>query len=107
MNILTDDDGETTVLAKGFGVAIVIGLLSLGMYRGEWVSNDVALKAVSDEGYTQAQITERHSILAAWYGCDEKDAACFKVTAKNSQGKPVKLVVCAGFVFKAVTVRHE
>ena len=84
---------------------VALALLAVMSVRGYFVKDEVALHAVAASGYTDAVITNRHNVWPGMFGCDGKDAVGFTMSATNAQKQRVELLVCAGLVFKAATVR--
>ena len=75
------------------------------LFRGAFVSQDVAVRAVEALGFSDIQVTDHSWFAVGMRGCDGKDAARFTVQAKNTTGKKVGVYVCSGLVFKGATVR--
>jgi hypothetical protein len=83
-------------------IVLILGLIFLPM---AYLDNGVALRAAETSGYTDARVLDSHYFFSSMYGCSKGDDAAFDVAAKNPQGKPVQIVVCAGWPFKGATVR--
>lgn len=84
---------------------LIASILFLGC--GEFVSQDRAVKAATDEGYTHVTVTGQHGISPHYVGgCDSSDSVAFDVTATNNQQRRVSFTVCCGLVMKGCTIRH-
>ncbi len=97
-----------TLMASGVMVlTVILGAITLltSAGCGSFVDEGKALRAVKDDGYTDASITDRHVIVPGMFGCDDKDSVGFDVKATNVNGTKVKLIVCCGLI-KACTIRH-
>lgn len=84
---------------------VTVLLFLLAACRGYLVSDEVAIHTAVSAGYTSPRITDRHNIAPGFWGCGEGDAVGFEVDAKNPNGQPVHILVCAGWLFKSATVR--
>lgn len=87
----------------GFVLAFIFTLLITS--RGLFVSNDIAINALEDQGYTNVEITNKHWFMFGLIGCADSDAAKFDVIATNPSGNKVELYVCSGWPFKGSTIR--
>ena len=63
-----------------------------------------ALQAARDFGFSEPKIKAEHVISPEFYGCSSSDSVGYEVEALNSEGKPVLLAVCGGYL-KGYTVR--
>lgn len=61
-------------------------------------------RAVKTMGFTRPQIVDK-SYASSWAGCGRDDGVAFDVQAVSPSGAPVNLLVCGGYVMKAMTVR--
>lgn len=86
------------------GYILAAGAFVVCMGLGSCVDDAVAMRALSDQGFTDARIRERSNWLAWANGCDGSDAVAWQVDAKR-EGKPVRLTVCSGAIWKGATVR--
>lgn len=85
---------------------VVVVLFVAAQFRGALVSNDVGVQALTNQGYTNIQVTDNAFFLVGLRGCGNADAARITATATNSQGKEVTMYVCAGWPFKGATLRN-
>lgn len=71
--------------------------------------DDEAIKALSDQGFSDISITDRGCFFAAMEGCDEKDGNWYHANATNPAGRKVNMLVCCGakLSFKGCTVRSK
>ena len=86
--------------------AIVFIMACMGM--GSCVDDSVAMRALADQGFTDARIRSRSNFFSWANGCDGTDSVAWQVDAKRD-GRPVRLTVCSGAIWKGATVRsaHE
>ena len=96
-------DFSASILSVLLFLVLIIG--SCG--RGALVNEDVAVRALDTQGYSDIKITDSAWFAVGLRGCDEKDAARFTATAKNPAGKQVKVYVCTGWIFKGATIRTK
>ena len=107
---MTSTKDRNVIDYMAYSVMVITAILGIATVMtstgcGNLVNDETALRAVKDEGYTAATITEKHTIVPGLYGCDDKDTAGFDVTATNVTGAKVNLTVCCGII-KACTIRH-
>ncbi|MDO8492156.1 MAG: hypothetical protein Q7S34_00755 [bacterium] len=88
-------------------VVFMFFVLFLSTLPGKWVSQDIAIRALEKQGYTNVQITEHNWFLVGFSGCDDSDVARFKARATNPVGKKVEVFVCTGWLFKGATIRTD
>lgn len=93
-------DGSFVVLLVVFAIIA----LAFGCGRGVLVNENVAVRTLESQGYTDIHVTDHSWFAIGWRGCDEKDAARFTVRAKNPAGKEVTVYVCSGLL-KGGTIR--
>ena len=84
-------------------LAFMSFLLIVGAGRGCMVSELQARGALEGAGYTEGKLLKKSTWLATFDGCS--DVAAFTYSAKNPIGTPIVVVVCAGWPFKAATIR--
>lgn len=97
-------------VADGLIALVIIGVLVFiagGCFGGAFVSDDVAIKALRTQGYSNIKIVEKNWFLPGLTGCDSRDAVQFKVKAKNPVGNNVEVLVCSGWLFKGATIRTK
>jgi hypothetical protein len=88
-------------------IAVVIVLaVFFGCFRGAFVDESVAVRALEKSGYSHVRITDHKWFVVGLRGCG-RDAARFDAIARNPAGQEVKVFVCAGWLFKGATVRFE
>jgi hypothetical protein len=88
-----------------FLVVLVISFFAF--CSGCLVSEDVAIRALETQGFSNVRVTDKHWILVGMQGCSDSDAAKFDAEATNSAGRRVQLYVCAGWLWKGATVRTQ
>jgi hypothetical protein len=99
---------STTIILSILAVIFGIGVLTNSSgCRGVLVNNANTIKAVGDQGYSQVRVISSHIFFVSWRGCGRSDSAAYSMRAKNSLGREVNLIACAGWPFKGVTVRTE
>jgi hypothetical protein len=84
-------------------LVLVIFFVVVG--RGIFASQDVAVRALEAQGYSDIQIVDHAWFAVGLRGCDDKDAARFTAKVTNPAGKSAELYVCTGVIFKGGTVR--
>lgn len=99
-------------MKDSIGVTVFMFLLVLvvsigACSRGVLVREDVAVRALEIQGYSDIKVTDSAWFAVGYRGCDEKDAARFTAVAKNPAGKQVQVYVCTGWPFKGATVRTK
>lgn len=82
---------------------IVLSLLVTAC--GALVDTDRVARAVEKQGYRNVKIVNKHIFFVTWRGCGKDDDVAFKAMAVNAAGQQVDITVCAGWLFKGVTVR--
>lgn len=98
--------------SSGFGwvgglfiLVLVVAAAFLGVGRGVFASEDLAVRTLEAQGYSDIKITDHDWFFVGLRGCDEKDAARFTAEVTNPAGKPANVYVCTGAFFKGGTVR--
>jgi prepilin-type N-terminal cleavage/methylation domain-containing protein len=89
-----------------FIVAIICVAFS-SVFRGMLVNEDVAIRALEKQGYSDIKIISHNWFLVGVRGCDGKDAAKFTARVKNPAGKDTEVFVCTGWIFKGATIRTD
>jgi len=84
---------------------LIIAMLFVGIFGGMFVSEQVAIKALDDQGYSNIKITHHAWFLISLRGGDKRDAARFTAVATNPAGKTVTIYVFTGWLFKGATIR--
>ena len=74
---------------------------------GRFVDEDVAIRALRNQGFNDIQIVGKHIWFVQFQGCGVGDAAKFDIEAVNPRGYPVQVYVCAGFWVKGATIRSN
>jgi hypothetical protein len=93
---------------KGWNVIFVILFLVglfIGLFRGILASEDVAVRALEAQGYSNIQIVDHAWFAVGFRGCGESDAARFTARATNPAGNSTEVYVCTGVFFKGGTIR--
>ena len=72
---------------------------------GVLVDKEDVILAVAKQGYSDVKIMSSSYVMVETAGCSSSDSAAFEVSALNPLGKRVKLIACAGWPFKGVTIR--
>lgn len=83
-------------------VAIVLWLV---FCRGIIVNQDVAVRTLETQGFSDIQVAGSAWFLVGFRGCDAHDATRFTMRAKNPLGTEVNVYVCTGAFFKGGTIR--
>ena len=92
---------------KLFIALIVLGIITVGIMRGSFVKEDVAVRSLEIQGYSNIQITSKDWLAPSLRGCGRGDAVRFVAEATNPVGKMVEVYVCAGWPFKGATIRTK
>ena len=87
------------------GMFLVLSLLCGGCMRGALVSEDVAIRALETQGYSDIKVTEHAYFALNLRGGHRDDAARFTCKAKNPAGKQVTVYVFSGWLFTDATIR--
>ncbi len=89
------------------GPLIVVMLIVALIFEsfGMLVSKDRAVKALTDQGFSNITVTKRAWFLVGMRGCSGSDAVRFTAKATNPAGKNVEIYVCTGLLFKGATMR--
>lgn len=68
-----------------------------------------AIRALSDNGFSDITITDSSAIAPNWDGCGSDDGAVYHAKATNPAGKRVNVIVCCGgsLSFKGCVVRSK
>jgi hypothetical protein len=91
---------------KSVLLACLLALTLSGCGLGYLVSEDAAVRALKDQGFTNITITGKSVLTASMWGCSDSDDVRFTATATNPAGKHVEVYVCSGFL-KGSTVRSK
>ena len=87
-------------------VLAIVGIL-LTSIRGVFASQDVAVRALEKQGYSNVRIINHGWLFVGFRGCSETDAAKFDAVAVNYAGKKTKVFVCMGWPLKGATIRTD
>lgn len=88
-------------------VAISIGALFVFVMPGVFIDEDVAIRTLETQGFSDVRITGKRIFFVGIGGCGKGDDARFSAVATNPIGKEVEVFVCAGWPFKGATVRTK
>lgn len=87
---------------------IFIMFFAMFFARGVFVDNVRPVEEVMKvHGYTEYTITDKDIFFINFRGCQLGEAAKFEVSAVNSNGESVNLLVCTGWPFKGATIRVD
>lgn len=89
-------------------LGLIVSILSFTLV-GCWTNDNEALKALDDQGFSEATITERGAVFAQWEGCGNDDGNWYHAIATNPHGKRVNVLICCGgaLQFKGCVVRSK
>ena len=90
-----------------FGFVLLLLIFLCWALRGFLVNESVAVNAMTSAGYSDVQVVEKYHFYPLAHGCDDSDAAGFKVSAVNPQGKRITAIVCSGLMLKGATIRFK
>jgi len=88
-------------------IVVVILIMLLSLSRGIFVKEEVAIRALETQGYTDIEITDKAWFLIGLRGGEKTDAARFTAETNNPIGKKVKVYVFSGWLFKGATIRTK
>jgi hypothetical protein len=88
-------------------ILVVVAVIFLSVFRGAFVGEDIATRALEKQGYSDIRITKHNWFLIGLRGCDARDAAKFTAKVKNPAGKDAEVFVCTGWIFKGATIRTD
>jgi hypothetical protein len=97
--------GSGWVYLIAFVALLLFGVI-VGGSCSAMVSDDKAINAVEDAGYTDVEILSRSWFLIEWRGCGKGDDVRFTVRGTNVRGEVREFYVCAG-VLKGGTIRSK
>ena len=98
---MANNDSKAGVICTLVMVAFVGTILAATCAAGSDTS--APRRALEAQGFTDI-IVHSGSPAASLFGCGKDDALAYEATAKRD-GRPVRLTVCCGLVFKSCTVR--
>lgn len=84
---------------------IIVLMIVFSMFRGAFVNQDIAVRALDTAGYTEIEIIDEAFFFMALRGGEKSDAARFHAKAINPVGKEVDVYVFSGWLFKGATIR--
>ncbi len=93
------------LLVFALWLLFLLGCLFVGCCGGMFVDEDVAVKALETQGFSNVQVVEKDWVFVCFKGGDGYDNVKFTAIATNPAGKTVEVCVFAGWPFKAATVR--
>ncbi len=86
-------------------IVFILAVLFIAFGRGVFVNQNVAVRTLEAQGYSNIQIVNHAWFAVGFRGCDQNDAARFTAKVINPAGKPAEVYVCTGVIFKGGTVR--
>jgi hypothetical protein len=96
---------QSSVVKEYAHFLLLVGAIIFFLCRRIFVSDNVGVKALVNQGYTDIRVTERSFFMVGFRGCEQTDAAQITAVATNSQGEVVTMYVCSGWPFKGGTVK--
>ena len=94
----------------GCGFLLVAGFFTLYLgwqpIAGHFVGNDIAVKALEIEGFTNVKIVSKDYWWVNFKGGDTEDDVMFTAQATNAIGKQVIVHVYVGWPWKGATIRE-
>mgnify|MGYP001438379530 CR=1 FL=1 len=88
-----------------YQILLLVVIVSLGLFRGALVSDESAIRALDDAGFSHVVVQEKAYFAIGIRGGSKGDAARFTCRATNPAGKEVTIYVFVGWPFKGATVR--
>ena len=86
-------------------LVLIIAVFFIWFGMGIFANQNVAVRTLEAQGYSNIQIVDHAWFVVGLRGCDEKDAARFTAKVTNPAGKPAEVYVCTGVIFKGGTIR--
>ena len=87
-------------------ILVILAIFIAALWpTGIYVDDRVAVKALTDLGFSDIVVLEKDVWFVAMKGGSESDAARFTCEATNPAGKRVTIYVFSGWLFKGATVR--
>lgn len=90
-------------------VLVFVSVIGLGVHAegcaGRKIKEDVAIRAVEMNGFTNAVVVKRDVYFVQYLGGSKSDNVRFTVMAINPIGRPDTIYVYAGWPFKGATIR--
>lgn len=103
--VLLEGRNQVDDKLKVFGAFLALVLIFAGCSRGALVREDVAIRALEDQGFSDVKVTEHAWFWLGVRGGHKDDAARFTCQAKNPAGKEVTMYVFSGWLFGGATIR--
>ena len=85
---------------------LTVGVIVVGLFSGIFIGEQIAVRALENQGFTNVRIVDKQWFLVGMRGCG-RDAAKFTARAVNPAQREVDIFVCVGWPFKGVTVRSN
>ncbi len=96
---------EWFVFKGALFVVFFFSVLFMGFCRGILTDQDVAIRTLEAQGYSDIEIIDKAWWAVGFRGCDESDATRFTAQATNPTGNRVEVYVCTGAFVKGGTIR--
>ncbi|MBI2041896.1 MAG: hypothetical protein HYT20_02680 [Candidatus Nealsonbacteria bacterium] len=91
----------------GLFVILFFGFSAISACAGNLVDEDIAVKALKTQGFSDIMITDKDSWFVSFKGGGREDAVIFTALATNPAGKKVEVFVFAGWPWKGATIRSR
>lgn len=98
--------GESSFLPIWLYAIAIVGIIVITQVIAHNISEESAVRAAEGFGYTNVQVTDRHTFFVNFQGCAKEDLVMFDVTATDANNVERSFVVCDG-LFKGATVRFK
>ena len=86
---------------------IVIALAVLLFGCGAMVSDQDAIRAANDQGYSDVVILEKHYIAPEFFGGSKNDDVAFEARAKNPLGREVHIIISGGLRLIVIALEEK
>ena len=86
-------------------IFLLVTVFAVGMVRSVFLNDDIAVRALDTQGYSNIKITDYIWFAVGLRGCGITDTVRFTAIANNPAGKNVQVYVCTGWLFKGATIR--
>jgi len=97
----------TLLLFIGLVILLILVFAYPIQLLGNLVPEQRAVDALTDAGYTEVTIIERHTHFVGLQGCGSDDWVAFDARATNPANERVDVLVCTGLWFKGTTIRFK
>ena len=103
----SNSESKLPTWASVIMIIVVLALiLTMPAACGSMVTEQTAINAAEDAGYTDIEVVDKSVWFVGLQGCDKNDTVRFTVRGTNVRNEEREFYVCAG-VFKGGTIRSK